>query len=197
MAPVSSGVEDELSATGSVHLVIPALPLQQALDMFGARTGWSGLYLSSTTNNLWSTPLSGWYTPSQALRILLLGTGLRAHFTAANAFVLEQSDFDGAATDTRVLGYDAVLQRGIRDAFCGDPFLAVRDFRAAIRLYVNTQGRIHRVDLLDTTGDARRDQAIVAALRGTHLAEVPADTQRPFFILLLPQSGSLDGCQSE
>ena len=57
----------------------------------------------------------------------------------------------------------------MRDALCGLPALAVGSFRAAVSFGVSEQGRVRDAHLLDSSGDADRDEAITQALNGIAL----------------------------
>lgn len=69
---------------------IPALPLDNALTQLADQAGVRLLYSAELTGKLRSPALSGQYTPEQALKILLRGSGLNVHKTADDAFTLEQ-----------------------------------------------------------------------------------------------------------
>ncbi len=178
--------------TGSMQFDIPAQPLQAALDAFSEQTAYSGLYSASSIQGLMSTPVVGRYTADAALRLLLEGSGLAATYTAADAFVLEpQVKISASKPDN--IAYSALLQSGVRDAFCSDPIIAALDYRIALRFYVDARGRVMQPLLLDSSGNKSRDHAILQALKKVDLGRGPADTSLPFYMLILPQQLAAGG----
>ncbi len=181
-----------VSMAGSMQFDIPAQSLQTALDAYSEQTGYSGLYSASSIQGLLSAPVSGHYTPDVALRLMLEGSGLAATFTAADAFVLEpQAKTTNSKQDNTA--YSALLQSGVRDAFCRDPIIAALDYRIALRFYVDVKGRITQPLLLDSSGNKTRDHAILQALKKVELGRGPSDTTLPFFMLILPQQLAAGG----
>lgn len=173
---------------------IPAQPLHSALEVFGAATGWSGFYSADTTVGRISQPISGWYTPDAALR-QLIGGGLAVHYTAVDAFVLETNGQPlQAMPTTKSQSVEALLQAGVRRAFCGEPRLAAGDYRVAFSLRLGTTGRVQDERLLGSSGDKGRDAAVLTALRGIDLGAVPADTGQPFVMLIVPQPTAAREC---
>ncbi len=178
---------------GSMQFDIPSLPLQAALDAFGEKTGFAGLYSAASIQGLNSTAVYGRYSADAALHLLLEGSGLEANFTAPDAFVLEPVQ-NTAANIQRNVAYDGLLQTGVREAFCSDPLIAVLDYRIALRFHVDTKGRITQAVLLDSSGNKSRDHAILQALKKVDLGRGPADTSQPFFMLVLPQQVAASDC---
>jgi len=72
-------------------LNIPALPLDSALTQLADKAGLRLLYSAELAGKLRSRPVSGQYTPEQALKILLSGSGLSFRKTADDAFTVEAS----------------------------------------------------------------------------------------------------------
>ena len=75
---------------------IPAQPLDAALVAWSQRSGVQLFADANLTGGLQSTAVQGQYSPGEALRQLLAGTGLVGHFTATDRVMLdkaaEQSD---------------------------------------------------------------------------------------------------------
>lgn len=168
---------------------LPAQPLQSALDAYSAITGLSGFYSAESIAGHTSAAIRGWYTPDAVLRMLIENTGLIAYYTAPDAFVLEP------APERRVpraaasaAGYEGLVQSRVRDEFCRDPRIEPGDYRIAVSFYINEQGRIEQPRLLDSTGNEARDEAILGALRRVDIGLSPADASRPFAMLILPRS---------
>ncbi len=70
---------------------IEAQPLPQALAEFSSQTGLQVLYTGTAAFDFTTAPLVGTFTTSEALRLLLAGSGLEARFTSANSVTLELS----------------------------------------------------------------------------------------------------------
>ncbi|WP_347986024.1 TonB-dependent receptor [Methylomonas sp. AM2-LC] len=69
---------------------IPALPLDSALTELADKTNLRLLYQADLVAKLRSQPVSGQYSPEQALKILLGHSGLGFRKTADNAFTVEE-----------------------------------------------------------------------------------------------------------
>ena len=80
----------------------------------------------------------------------------------------------------------------MRDALCGLPALAVGSFRAAVSFGVSEQGRVRDAHLLDSSGDADRDEAITQALNGIALGKRRPRAWRSLVMLIVPQSADHD-----
>lgn len=170
---------------------LPELPLKDALARFDALTRMSVFYPSALVEGRRSHAVAGIYSPREALDELLEGTGVMAEATAQSAFVL--APLGSAATRDEVpLGsaravndYHARLQGRVLQALCAAPSLSPGEYRLAMTVQVGTNARVAQVRLLDTTGDDRRDVAIVRRLQGLDVGSAPADTSRPFVLLLV------------
>ena len=175
------------SADERLRFDIPAQALASALEAFGKATGLSGFYSAESMAGKTSKPLTGRYTPDAALRLLLDGQSLGLEYTAVDAFVLEP--LPNAAFQPPVLRdrrVDGALQGGVRDAFCREPLLAAGAWRIAVSFTLDTQGHVQNPVLLNTTGDGRRDQAIVSALARVDTGLTPADVSSPYVMLIVP-----------
>jgi hypothetical protein len=178
---------------------LPALPLSQALEQYDARTSVSVFFPSELVAGRVSHAVHGYFSPEQALRLLLEGTGLMLQSAAEQAFVLAPESGPPAVTDAAAANpvplpapmsrsYDAVLQSTIMQTLCAHPDLALGQYRLALRVRIDATGRVRQVRLLDTTGNARRDAAIVDTLQGIALGQAPADPARPFVLLVQPRA---------
>ena len=76
-------------AETSYTFEIEAQPLPQALVEFSSLTGLQVLYTEAAAFNFTTAPLVGTFTASEALRLLLAGSGLEARFTSADSVTLE------------------------------------------------------------------------------------------------------------
>ena len=188
---------------------IPQQPLAKALDSFSATTGVVGLYQARLAIGRMSKPVSGQYPPVVALALLLNDTGLEARYAAATAFVLVPADGGAPLTqaagsvaraaiaqqDMTQRGYSALLQARINDALCAGTATRPGDYRVALNFRVGPAGDIQQFDLLGSSGDAQRDEAIAQALRTLAIGRpAPAHMPQPFTMVVLPTSsgGTLD-----
>ncbi|WP_219209282.1 secretin and TonB N-terminal domain-containing protein [Variovorax boronicumulans] len=191
--PASSPSRPQVPRVGDIAFDLPAQPLPEALEAFGAMTGWSGFYQADTVAGRRAPALAGRYTPEAALRLLLEGSGLAAHLTAPEAFVIEALApvpiAEAVAAVPRDAAYDGLLQSRVREIFCRDARTAPAGWRVALSFHVDGQGRVERPMLLDSTGDAARDGAILQAMREVHVGRPPAgDAAQPFVMLIVPSA---------
>jgi hypothetical protein len=182
----ASAAGNATAVQSAIAFDIPAQPLQNALDAFGAASGFSGLYSVDATAGHNSTPVRGRYTPDAALHMLLENTGLIVRYTADDAFILELGTAPATAAVNTADAYYGALQSRVRDAFCGDSRLARGDYRVAMTFRIDAQGRVAQPALLSSTGNAARDRAVVETLAGIRLDRAPADPSQPFTMLILP-----------
>ncbi|MGO4328280.1 secretin and TonB N-terminal domain-containing protein [Cupriavidus sp. 2TAF22] len=170
---------------------LPAQPLKSALARYDAQTSVSVFFPSELADGRWSHAVQGAMPPAQALHRLLEGTGLTARATAGDAFVLTPTgetpataDAQGAAVPRQP--YDALVQSRVRQTLCARPALALGTYRLALSVRLDRAGRVQRARLLDSTGDTRRDAAIVDALRQTDIGRAPEHPENPFVLLVRP-----------
>jgi TonB family protein len=183
---------------------IPAQPLPAALDQFARVTGRSALFPSTLVTAPSSAPVNGRYTSKAALHILLEGTGLDVQEISAGhtvALVLTPTSPQPPATDAAagarsdpdsLLGYDSIVQTRIWEAICANPDTVQGSYRTVLRFGVDPSGRISRARLLRSTGNARRDTALLEILRRVQIDQPPPpDMDQPLTMLILP--GQADG----
>jgi hypothetical protein len=91
------GVSRAQDAASLIEFHIPAQELAAALDRFGAEAGVQIFYESSLARGRQSSPVIGRYSREEALLRLLLGTGLRARFTASGAVSIDAAGSGGMA----------------------------------------------------------------------------------------------------
>lgn len=83
----------------------------------------------------------------------------------------------GGAGGSEYAWFGGRLQRHLQDELARLKELQGADYRVAVRIWVNREGRIHRAELVGTTGNAETDRAIQnALLRVPALAEAPPET---------------------
>jgi len=191
---------------------VPAQPLPEALQSYGEITGVAVLIDARLLGGLRSTAVSGRYAPREALQRMLTGTGLAPHFVDNGAFTLVPAGSAdtrdavpvAAPTNTPSLPERTrqrgarVIQQSLEQALCGTPLTRPGRYRARLRIWLTEPDqRIRAPELLESTGDAARDAAIVTRLRDLPLPGLPADLPQPITLLLLPEApGATPPCRS-
>jgi TonB family protein len=178
---------------------IPAQPLETALYRFGNLSHQPALFPSEIIAGRVSSAVHGRYSAEAALQLLLSGTGLSAMKVASahgEVFVLKQSAVGKTAAERSLDGYPALIQTRILQALCADAFIAPGSYRSLFRIQIDGNGRIRQARLIDSTGDRRRDAALLAALRQVRVGIPPSNAMRlPFVMMLSPVSaGAASPC---
>jgi hypothetical protein len=183
---------------GRVQFDIPAQALTAALESYSVATGRQVVYNGNLAGGRSSMTIHGWLTPDQALEGLLQGTGLAPRYLAADAFMLEPSPLgEGSLINTAppaaVAQYFGQLQMGLKRAFCADRRLQPGSYRVAVSFWIGPSGSVSRADLLGTTGDAARDDAIGRAIYGLAVGSPPpAGFAQPVVLVVEPQAVTRD-----
>jgi hypothetical protein len=196
-------------ATQPMNFDIPSLPLSQALARYGEASGFAVLVDSDLTAGRRSSAIQGRFDPYAALRYLLRDTGLVARYAGANAFTVVAAPADvqrergaagGGDVSTPGLGgyrFGALLQQALLQTLCKTPQTRPGNYRAVIQLWLNGQGTVERVRLIDSTGLLKRDNAILKQIKGLRLAEgTPMRLPQPLTILVLPGEGTAKACRT-
>lgn len=171
---------------------IPAQPLATALGVYGATSGVQVLYESDLAANKMSVAIKGTFAPEAALRALLVGTGLVGRRTDVDAITvtpeLRERSASAApiAPDARFLG---ALQTGILDVLCRNSETRPGSYRMALQLWVTPAGILRHASLLGSTGNLRRDEALVLQLRDLRVAALPPPgLAQPITLAIVPRS---------
>lgn len=189
---------------------LPAQPLESALAAFGSLTGYSVLVASTVTQGRQAAAVHGDFVPSEALRRLLTDTRLSVRYSGRSAFTLvpeSPGDEAGSApTASReetgrdsLSGrppYAAALQAAITGALCrAHPDMFGR-YRTAIQLWVDPDGRVRQVRLLESSGMKERDVIVLRELRKL-VIDVPPPPGRslPVTVLLSPRPDPAADCR--
>jgi TonB family protein len=197
------------AAEQRIEFDVPAQPLASALDAYIAVTGFVVVYNGNLAMGQLSHPVTGRLTPEVALSLLLEDSGLVAEYTTANAFVLLPAPGKSAVVKTPLTialaallqqgsserRYSALLQGRINDALCAQQETKPGDYRAAINFRVGSSGAVTALKLLSSTGDPRRDAAIVDTASRVAIGEPPPPRMaQPFTMVVLPRSsgGTVD-----
>ncbi|MDQ0008531.1 hypothetical protein J2T07_000690 [Luteibacter jiangsuensis] len=186
---------------------IDAQALATALRAFSETTGIAVLFDDGLVAGERSQGLHGVAAPRDALRTLLVGTGLVAHFSSMNAFTVTASSQDPAddgvaprheavPTGDRLDERSArVVQAAVERALCAHEDTRPGGFRLAMQLWIGNDGGVTDVAALATSGDQERDDRVLATLRSLRL---PADVHRssPVTVLLTPSANADEACRA-
>lgn len=186
---------------------IDAQALATALRAFSEATGIAVLFDDGLVTGKRSQGLHGMAAPRDALRILLVGTGLGTHFSSMSAFTVTASS-QAPADDVVTPGHDAVpagdmldersaraVQVAVERALCAHEDTQPGGFRLAMQLWIGNDGGVTDVAALAASDDPRRDERVLAALRSLRL---PVDVHRssPVTVLLTPSVNADDACRA-
>jgi hypothetical protein len=195
-AEASQGSEETHAPT---RFDIDAQPLATALRGYSEATGIAVLFDDSLVAGRSSPGIHGIVDPRDALRVLLVGTGLNAHFASMNAFTVTAdpaTDADAPKASVADMHDDApsldergaaAIQAAIEAALCAHAATRPGSFRLAMQVWIDAAGAITDASALAPSDDPQRDARVVAALRGVRL---PPSTSRfsPVTVLLTPST---------
>lgn len=167
---------------------LPSQDLNQALKSYAAFTGLQLLYQTSIAEGRRSSPVQGSFTPEAALQALLADSGLVGRRTDIDAITIAPAPTvsdAAAAPDGQFLG---ILQTAVLRGLCRNEGTRLGNYRAAFQLWITEAGAIRRATLLDSTGDASRDKAIVRTLESVTLGSVPPGiAAKPVTMTIIPR----------
>lgn len=190
---------------------IPSLPLNAALARFAQISHVDIIYDDTLAGNRRSADVSGQLTPQQALARLLAGTGLIFRFTRWNsalvyappAEVSTAPRSEGAVPvlvlDTMQVRASAIVGTPNRASFdvYGRHVLASIDrelrpeaveegrlYRAVIRLWIESDGSVRRVNFAQGSGDAKADHDIARRVSDLRFEAPPSDMPQPIRLQL-------------
>ena len=185
---------------------IPAQPLAAALNRYGEIALVPALYPSDLPAGLYSTPVQGLYSRVEALRRLLQGTGLSldkmatAHGEVFRLTRTRAAPSPGAVEPERwgstQGGYLPILQAGVMQALCVNARTAPGHYRAMFQISIDATGRADTAALVSSSGNARRDAALLAVLHQVRTSAPPTASVRvPYLFTLRPSApGSASPC---
>lgn len=195
-----AAAQDQSSATAGRQYQIPADRLDRALAVYADISNVDIIYDNALASGRRSSPVSGRYTPPQALAILLAGTGLSWRFTQARAVVIfaedaRTTDAETATTDSyAILTLDTlrVTASPVIGTPSPAPYIAysewvlselyrrilpqeqqARPFRGEIQFWIDDQGVVSRLEFLRRTGDSEADRMIASRVIGARFDRTP------------------------
>lgn len=178
----------------SLEFDIPAQPLADALRQYASLTHRPALFRSDLVDGRYSSAVHGRYSFEVALYQLLGGTGLVAEKSDAGpltGFVLKAIKPSEVAPRVGLgdlAGYPGQIQARVWSDLCADARTAPGGYRALLRFEVDDAGQVRHPRLLGSTGDARRDEAMLAVLRRVSVgAPPPPSLPQPVTVLIVPR----------
>ncbi|CAD5201892.1 Outer membrane TonB-dependent transducer VreA of trans-envelope signaling system [Pseudomonas sp. FEN] len=181
-----------------LDLDIAAQDLASALDTFSRLTGMAVLVDRDLTRARRSFAVHGRYRASEALSLLLTGSGLMALYTRADAFTLQVARIsegpaargvEGAVAKAMASSYARAIQVAIEQALCALPLTRPGTYRAVLQVWIGRTGEIQYSRLVSSTGDVQRDGALVARLSRVRVRRpAPTSLHQPITLLITPDS---------
>jgi len=194
-------VAEEPPQVGSQALLaleIPAQELADALERFSRSTGMAVLVDRELTRGRRSVEIKGRYSAREGLNRLLAGSGLMARYARSDAFTLQVPQVAqpaplsgaGAGRATRLnSSYASALQQAVERSLCGSALTRPGSFRALLQLWIAADGTVQHSRLVNSTGDAQRDEALVLRLAQTRVErQAPSSLRQPLTLLLIPDT---------
>ena len=173
----------------SADLDIPAQDLASALEMFSRSTGMAVLVDHQLTRGRRSIAVKGRLEAGEALTRLLSGSGLMARYARADAFTLHVADPVTSSSLNAGSSYATAVQAAIERSLCRSPLIRPGSFRALLQLWIGRDGVVQHSRLVSSTGDFKRDAALVESLRNLDIERpAPSSLSQPVTLLLLPES---------
>ncbi|WP_419866619.1 secretin and TonB N-terminal domain-containing protein [Pseudomonas fluorescens] len=179
-------------------LHIPAQDLARALDQYSRATGVAVLVDSQLSRGRRSLAVNGEFTAADALRRLLGGSGLMARYASNDAFTLQTAQVEDLPMPTAKQSpesaavsrsYASAVQAAIERNLCRSPLTRPGSYRAVLQVWVGRDGVVQHNRLVTSTGDGRRDTALVESFRNFKIDRpTPSALRQPVTLLLLPES---------
>ncbi|WP_285415087.1 secretin and TonB N-terminal domain-containing protein [Pseudomonas sp. efr-133-TYG-5] len=193
-----SAAAEPVPATLRMTLHIPAQELAHALDQYSRATGMAVLVDSQLSRGRRSLAVDGEYTAADALRRLLGGSGLMAKYARDDAFTLQVAqvedvalpvDKPAPASAALNRNYATAVQAALERNLCRSPLTRPGSFRAVLQVWIGRDGVVQHNRLLTSTGDTRRDAALIDSFRTLKIDRpTPGALRQPVTLLLLPES---------
>ncbi|WP_050402346.1 TonB C-terminal domain-containing protein [Bradyrhizobium embrapense] len=161
-------------ASAPVDFDIGAQPLAAALDAYSAASGLQVVYDATLAAGRRGQAVRGSVKPDMALQLLLEGTGLVAIYVGTNAFTIAPMVAERQTTPIHLFKpYLASVQSRVEEVFCRSALTAPGSYRIKFRFWIGPAGEVLQPQLLGSTDDDARDQAIAAMLRAVVIGRPP------------------------
>jgi len=195
---------------GALNFDMQAQPLQDALAEFARITGHSVLVSSSLAEGRTASSVQGRLAPRDALRQLLVGSGLVARYVGEQSFTLVPESVaeasapvasrgEGSGRDDEAVAdlrdYAAALQSSITRVLCIAQPDAFGRYRLGVQLWIDADGAVRDIRVLEGSGQRERDARVLRSLRDLALDAPPPALPQPLTILLTPRTDPARDCR--
>lgn len=169
---------------------LPALPLAIALERFMAITKVAVIVDSEVIGGRTSVALHGRFSPDQALRSLVAGTGLDPQPLEFEAYTIVASPRSTESQPlSRFTQYAAAIQQAVTNTLCQFDETRPTHYRVVVRMWLNWSGTTTCVELATRTGSPGLDRAISDALQRTEVGlPPPTDLPQPVKLAIMPRA---------
>jgi hypothetical protein len=195
-----------VAQTGPTNLPIafniPAQPLSAALMAYGEASGFEIIYKTSLVEHARSGEVIGFLMPSDALRILLDGTGYVAKTIEPGVFTIVQDSTDAidgggepnVARRRRLEPYFATIQPLISKALCRRDGTPIEAHDVVVQFWLGSNGVIARAEVLRNNGELADDQTPTIPLLGMQVSAPPSDMPQPVTMIVFPAADRAETC---
>lgn len=175
--------------TGALYFDIPGQPLADALEQYGAVTGFGLFYDGVLAADHRSTPIKGVFSPMLGLEALLRGTGYVPRRTGLGAVSILPLRHSMAASDPglqRFGAFFALLQKRVSHTLCSREVTEPVGAPIIFRLWLASSGVIVRAEIVGSGGDHAHNLALAGSIRGMEVAPPPLGLRQPVMMAILP-----------
>lgn len=186
-----------------VQFDIPEQPLGSALAQYFSVTGVQILYDSALAAGHRSNRVKGRFTPRDALRQLLNGTGLIVRYSRADVATITAPSGTGQAPlvplgrvvvreevapvrlmSVERLAYYGLLEDELHALLQASESTQRLSFSLTVHLSIAADGSVNTIAIPRSSGDSRTDALVTQALGQAIVSPPPADLQQPLAIVL-------------
>lgn len=181
-------------ANEAVAFDIPAQPLISALSSYGAATRVQLFVDAALMSGRFSTAVKGTFSPADALKALLTGTGLEAAAVSNRGFTLTALPISAHSSGMpaeasigalRFNAYSGMIQHAMRDVLCRYEQTRTGPYRLVTRLWIGASGLVTRAELISSTGDISRDNILSGSFHELSIGSPPpAGLPQPVTLLI-------------
>jgi hypothetical protein len=194
--------QSEASET-PVPFDIPAQPLDAALAQYFSVTGVQLLYDSMLTSGQRSTRVKGRFTPREALRRLLSGTGLVVRYSGTDAAIITTQSGDNPSSlvplgrvvvreevaparlqSVERLAYYGLLEEELYACLQASEHTERLRFSLIVHLSISADGKLSEIVVHRSSGNSRTDTLVVETLFQAVVSPPPYGLQQPLAIVL-------------
>ena len=133
--------------------------------------------------------------------LLLQGSGLTAQFIGHDTITIAQTEDIGPvllSAKRAALVYYGVIQAAVTAALCQSTNTRPGSYRVAIQYWIGPAGGVSRVQLIGSSGDGARDDAIIRAIQMVVLQPELSQLPQPVTLAIEPgERGGSAACVAD